>query len=68
MSSTSVSFPAFSGQYVLAFWFVMLSIISGLGAVAKAIANPDWYAEGRARAVLETHLSRIPLVAEHPAR
>jgi hypothetical protein len=43
-----------SGQYALAFWFVILSIISGLGAVVKAIANPHWYAEGRARAGLET--------------
>jgi hypothetical protein len=43
-----------AGQYVLAFWFVVFAITSGLGAVVKAIANPDWYAEGRSRAGLDT--------------
>jgi hypothetical protein len=42
-----------TGQYEKAFWFVVLSIISGLGAVVMSIANPDWYASKRMQAGLE---------------
>jgi hypothetical protein len=42
-----------TGQYEKAFWFVVLSIISGLGAVVMSIANPDWYASRRMQAGLE---------------
>ena len=42
------------GQYKLAFWLIVLAIISGLGAVVKAVINPSWYAEKREEAGLET--------------
>jgi hypothetical protein len=46
----------YGGYYTLAFWLVIFATVSGLGAVAKAIANPHWYAAGRAQAGLETDL------------
>jgi hypothetical protein len=42
-----------TGHYEKAFWFVVLSIISGLGAVVMALANPDWYQQKRSQAGLE---------------
>jgi hypothetical protein len=43
----------FTGHYERAFWFVVLSIISGLGAVVLALVNPDWYQAKRSQAGLE---------------
>ena len=43
----------FNGQYEKAFMLVVLSIISGLGAVVMALANPDWYQQKRMQAGLE---------------
>jgi hypothetical protein len=42
-----------TGHYEKAFWFVVLSVISGLGAVVMALVNPDWYQRKRAQAGLE---------------
>jgi len=41
------------GKYGLAFWLIVLSIISGAGAAIMAVANPAWYFEKRLRAGLE---------------
>jgi len=43
-----------SGQYGLALALIVLSIISGAGAVLMALANPDWYSNKRSQAGLET--------------
>jgi hypothetical protein len=43
-----------SGQYGLALALIVLSIISGAGAVLMALANPDWYSNKRRQAGLET--------------
>lgn len=43
-----------SGQYGLALALIVLSIISGAGAVLMALANPDWYRDKRSQAGLET--------------
>lgn len=42
-----------SGQYGLALALIVLSIISGAGAVLMALANPDWYSNKRSQAGLE---------------
>lgn len=42
-----------TGHYEKAFWFVVLSIISGLGAVVMALVNPSWYQQKRLEAGLE---------------
>jgi hypothetical protein len=44
------------GNYTIAFWLIVLSIISGAGAAIKAVANPGWYLENRARAGLEVNI------------
>jgi len=43
----------FTGQYVLAFWLIALSILSGSLALLKAVVNPNWYANERMKAGLE---------------
>jgi hypothetical protein len=42
-----------TGHYEKAFWLVVLSIISGLGAVAMALVSPDWYQAKRSQAELK---------------
>jgi hypothetical protein len=43
-----------AGLYGLALALIVLSIISGAGAVLMALANPDWYSNKRSQAGLET--------------
>jgi len=43
-----------NGQYGLALTLIVLSIISGAGAVIMALVNPDWYSNKRSQAGLET--------------
>ncbi len=45
-----------SGQYGLALPLIVLSIISGAGAVLMALINPDWYSNRRSQAGLETDI------------
>jgi hypothetical protein len=44
------------GKYELAFWLIVLAIISGLGAAAHAIVNPRWYRRKRMEAGLDFDL------------
>jgi hypothetical protein len=39
--------------YGLAFWLVVLAIISGAGAAIKAVSNPDWYFNRRVQAGMD---------------
>ena len=43
----------FTGQYGLALILILLAIISGVGAVLRSIANPDWYRQKRMQAGLD---------------
>lgn len=45
-----------AGQYGLALALIILSIISGAGAVLMALVNPNWYREKRSQAGLEVDL------------
>jgi hypothetical protein len=45
-----------TGQYVSAFWLIVLSILSGLLAVSKAVVDPDWYANERMKAGLDVDI------------
>ena len=45
----------FTGQYSLSFWLIVLSILNGVFAVVKAIANPNWYASERMKAGLDVN-------------
>jgi hypothetical protein len=43
----------FVGRPQFAFWLIVLSIISGLGAVLRSIADPVWYMQKRVEAGLD---------------
>ena len=45
----------FNGQYGLALLLILLAIISGLGAVVRSIANPNWYIQKRMQAGLDVN-------------
>ena len=46
----------FTGSFVSAFWLIVLAILSGLGAVARAVIDPGWYLQKRVEAGLDPQL------------
>jgi hypothetical protein len=53
----STGWAYFKGSYDWTLLLVMLSIISGVGAVVMAIAKPDWYFNKRLEAGLDVDFS-----------
>jgi hypothetical protein len=43
----------FTGHYNLALILILLAIISGVGAVVRSIASPDWYFQKRIQSGLD---------------
>lgn len=45
------------GEYKLAFWLTVFGIVNSVGAVVRALINPDWYHQKRAEAGLAPDFS-----------